>query len=258
MTTADIHVIVLLIVFLCTFGGALAGLLIRGILPEHHVNDEAKGAVNIAAATISVLTALVISSLITSARGAFETTTAEVGELSANLILLDRVMAHYGPPADPARDLLRRYTALKIDLTWPKERTRKPVLDDPAALDLLESLQDELRALEPKSEAQRWLQSRALQVSGDLAQMRWKLVVQDVSAIPRPFLMVVVAWLTFLFATFGLFAPRNPTVITVLLVTALSVSAAIVLILELDNPFDGFITVSADPMRNALAHLDGS
>jgi hypothetical protein len=257
MTTADIHVIVLLIVFLCTFGGAVAGLLIRGILPTHHFNDEAKGAVNVAAATVSVLTALVISSLITSARGAFETTTAEVGELSANLILLDRVMAHYGPQADPARDLLRRYTALKIDLTWPK-RTRKPVLDDPAALDLLETLQDELRALEPKSEAQRWLQSRALQVSGDLAQMRWKLVVQDVSAIPRPFLMVVVAWLTFLFATFGLFAPRNPTVITVLLVAALSVSAAIVLILELDNPFHGFITVSADPMRNALAHLDGS
>ena len=137
-------------------------------------------------------------------------------------------MAHYGPQADPARDLLRRYTILKIDLTWPKERTRKPVLDDPAALELLETLQDELRALEPKSEAQRWLQSRALQVSGDLAQTRWKLAVQNVSAIPRPFLMVVVAWLTFLFASFGLFAPRNPTVITVLLVTALSVSAAIV------------------------------
>ena len=46
--------------------------------------------------------------------------------------------------------------------------------------------------------------------------------------------------------------------ITVLLVAALSVSAAIVLILELDNPLDGFITISADPMRNALAHLQGS
>ena len=197
MTTANIHLIVLLIVFLCTFGGALAGLLIRAVLPAHHFDDESKGAVNVAAATVSVLTALVISSLITSARGAFETTTAEVEELSANLVLLDRVMAHYGPEADPARDLLRRYTILKIDLTWPKERTRKPVLDDPAALELLETLQDELRALEPKSEAQRWLQSRALQVSGDLAQTRWKLAVQNASAIPRPFLMVVVAWLDF-------------------------------------------------------------
>jgi Protein of unknown function (DUF4239) len=258
MTTADIHLILLLIVFLCTFGGALTGLLIRAVLPAHHFDDQAKGAVNVAAATVSVLTALVISSLITSARGAFETATGEVEELSADLILLDRVMAHYGPQADPARDLLRRYAILKIDLTWPKDPTRRPVLDDPAALELLETLQDELRALEPKSEAQRWLQSRALQVSGDLAQTRWKLAVQNASVIPRPFLMVVVAWLTFLFASFGLFAPRNPTVITVLLVAALSVSAAIVLILELDNPFDGFITISADPMQNALAHLQGS
>lgn len=257
MAIANSHMVVLLIVFFCTFGGAVAGLLIRTILPPHHFNDEAKSAVNVAAATVSVLTALVISSLITSARGAFETTTAEVGELSANLILLDRVMAHYGPPVEPARDLLRRYTALKIEMTWPKDRTRKVVLDDPTALDLLESLQDELRNLEPRSGAERWLQSRALEVSGDLAQMRWKLVVQDVSVIPRPFLMVVLAWLTFLFATFGLFAPRNPTVITVFLVTSLSVSAAIVLILELDNPFHGFITVSADPMHNALAHLEG-
>ena len=213
---------------------------------------------NLAAATISVLTALVISSLITSARGAFETTIAEVEQLSADLILLDRVMARYGPEADPARDLLRRYTILKIDLTWPKDRTRKPVLDDPAALELLETLQDKLRALEPQTEAQRWLKSRALQVSGDLAQTRWKLAIQSASVIPRPFLMVVVAWLTILFATFGLFAPRNPTVITVFLMTALSVSAAIVLILELDNPFGGLITIPADPMQNARAHLRDS
>jgi hypothetical protein len=255
MTTAEIHLTVLLLVFLCTFGGALAGIMIRAVLPGHHFGDDAKGAVNVAAATVSVLTALVISSLITSARGAFETTTAEVEELSADLILLDRVMAHYGPQTDLARELLRRYTELKIDLTWPSERARKPVLDDPAALELLETIQDDLRALEPQSEAERWLKSRALQVSGDLAQTRWRLATHNPSVIPRPFLMVVVFWLAFLFACFGLFAPGNPTVIAVLLVSALSISSGIVLILELQNPFDGFITVSAAPMQNALAHL---
>ena len=258
MTTTGTHLTVFLTVFLCISGGALAGILIRAVLPAHHLGDDAKGSVNVAAATVSVLTALVISSLITSARGAFETTTGEVEELSANLVLLDRVMAHYGPQSDPARDLLRRYTILKIDLTWPKERMRKPVLDDPVALEMLETLQDNLRALEPQSEAERWLKSRALQVSGDLAQARWKLAVQNRSVIPRPFLMVVVCWLTFLFASFGLFAPRNLTVITVLLVSALSVSAGIVLILELENPFDGMITVSAEPMQSALAHLRGN
>jgi hypothetical protein len=177
-----------LIVLLCTFGGALTGMLIRAVLPAHHFGDDAKGAVNLAAATVSVLTALVISSLVSSARVAFETTAGQVQEFSANLVLLDRVMAHYGPEIDEARDLLRRYTARKIELTWPKERARKPIMDDPAALEMLETVQDKLRALEPQSEAQHWLKSRALQVSGDLAQVRWKLAVENEGVIPRPFL----------------------------------------------------------------------
>jgi len=169
--------------------------------------------------------------------------------------LLDRVMAHYGREANEARDLLRRYTALKIELTWPKERTRKPVMDDPAALELLETLQDKLRALAPESEAQHWLKSRALQVSGDLAQVRWKLAIHNISVIPHPFLMVVVFWLAILFVSFGLFAPCNPMVITALFVSALSVAAGIGLILELERPLEGVIRVSAEPMQSALAHL---
>ena len=68
---------------------------------------------------------------------------------------------------------------------------RKPIMDDPAALELLDTLQDKLRALAPESEAQHWLKSGALQVSGDLAQVRWKLAFQNVSVIPHPFLIVV-------------------------------------------------------------------
>ena len=37
-------------VFLCTFGGALAGIFIRAVLPAHHFGDDAKGSVNVAAA----------------------------------------------------------------------------------------------------------------------------------------------------------------------------------------------------------------
>ena len=244
-----------LIVLLCAFGGALAGMLIRATLPAHHFSQEAKDSINIAAATVSVLAALVITSLLTSARSAFDTTRANIQEFSANLVLLDRVMAHYGQETNEARDLLRRYTALKIELTWPKERTRKPVMDDPAALELLETLQDKLRALAPESEAQHWLKSRALQVSGDLAQVRWKLAIHNISVIPHPFLMVVVFWLAILFVSFGLFAPCNPMVITALFVSALSVAAGIGLILELERPLEGVIRVSAEPMQSALAHL---
>jgi hypothetical protein len=68
-------------------------------------------------------------------------------------------------------------------------------------------------------------------------------------------LIVLVFWLTIIFASFGLFAPGNATVTTVFLICALSVSGAIFLILELDRPFEGLIQVSSAPLRQALAHL---
>ena len=62
-------------------------------------------------------------------------------------------------------------------------------------------------------------------------------------------------WLTMLHLSFGLLASRNWTVITVLLISALSVSGAIFIILEMNHPLQGMIKVSSAPMRKALEHL---
>jgi hypothetical protein len=51
------------------------------------------------------------------------------------------------------------------------------------------------------------------------------------------------------------FAPWNGTVIGALMLAALSVSCALLLILELDRPFDGVIQISSEPMRSSLQHL---
>jgi hypothetical protein len=71
-----------------------------------------------------------------------------------------------------------------------------------------------------------------------------------------PFLVVMVFWLAVIFASFGLFAPRNATVIATLFVCALSVSGAIFLILELDSPFSGLLQISDAPLRNAITHIE--
>jgi hypothetical protein len=65
----------------------------------------------------------------------------------------------------------------------------------------------------------------------------------------------VVFWLTIVFISFGLHAPRNPAVVTVLFLCALSVSGAIFLILELYDPFEGWLQIPSAPLRNALAQL---
>ena len=78
---------------------------------------------------------------------------------------------------------------------------------------------------------------------------------QASSAIPTPFLVVLVFWLAVIFTSFGLFAPYNATVVATLFVCALSVSGAIFLILELDSPFVGLLQISDIPLRDAIAHL---
>jgi hypothetical protein len=95
-----------------------------------------------------------------------------------------------------------------------------------------------------------------LQISGDIAEGRWLLVEQlGQSSVPMPFLVMLVFWLTVIFAGFGLFSPRNATVIAVLLICALSAAGALFLIMESDTPYEGLIKVSSAPLSNALVHL---
>jgi phosphatidylglycerophosphate synthase len=72
---------------------------------------------------------------------------------------------------------------------------------------------------------------------------------------PPAFLAVLIFWLTAMFAGFGLFAPRNAMTITVLCLGAFSLAAAIFLIEEMSDPFDGVIALSSAPMVKAVGLL---
>ena len=209
--------------------------------------------VKMAVGTVATLSALVIGLLIASEKSSFDTRDSELRQFSANLILLDRQLVQYGPEAQEARELLKRYASHKLDATW-KTRASSSATNRDGWL-LLEDAQDRVRALTSASDAQRWLQSRALQISGDVAKTRWLLDVQTGSSIPAAFLVLLVFWLAAIFTSFGLLAPINTTVITALFVCALSVSGAIFLIVEMDTPFEGLIQISSEPMCDALARL---
>ena len=240
-------------IFACVFGGALVGMFLRAALPKHHLTSETENAVKLGIGVIATMSALVVGLLLASAKSSFDTRNTELRQLFASLNLLDRQLAHYGSEAKEARGLLRRYTTLKIDAIWPDEASQ-PV-KDADTLALLEEVQDKLLALAPQNDAQRWLKERALQVSADVAQIRWLLREQSEGSIPVPFLLILVLWLTVIFTSFGLFAPRNTTVIAALFVCSLSVAGAVFLILEPDRPFGGLVRISSASARDTLAHL---
>jgi hypothetical protein len=241
------------IIFACVFGGALLGVGLRTIIPEPHLSADTRDAIKLAVGIIATMSALILGLLVSSAKTSFDTSAAEISQLSADLILLDRQLVHYGPGAKDIRDVLRRYVEYKINATWRGEAPSPP---DPGGWKLLEDVQDGLRALTPADDAQHWLQSRALQISGEIAHVRWLQRAQQVgSSIPTLFIVILVIWLTIAFISFGLFAPWNTTVVVAFFACALSVSGSIFLILELERPFDGMIQVSSAPMRDVLVEL---
>ena len=242
-----------LIVFACVFGGALFGMFLRGVLPEHQLSADSKDTVRMGMGLIGTLTALVLGLLIASAKNFYDTQSNELTEMSAKIVLLDRVLAHYGSETKEIRDLLRGAVARTLDLLWPKEPGQHPQMEPTAAG--AEILYDKIQELSPKNDTQRSLQAQALNMGIDLGKMRWMMFEQAGSFISVPLLVVLVFWLAIIFSSFGLFAPRNATALATLFLCALSVSGAIFLILEMYSPFNGLMQISSAPLRNALVHL---
>jgi hypothetical protein len=248
-----------IIVFAIIVCGAFLGGFLRAILPKHHLSEESKDMVKVGIGLLTTLAALVLGLLVASAKSSFDVRSEEVRQAAAKIILLDRNLRQFGPDAVPARNLLRKLVVSRVGMLWAKA---EPLQANPDGTTSgrgtigVEDVQEAVRALAPANDAQRSVRDRAVQLSEDLAQMRWIALEQAGSSIQTPFLVVLVFWLATIAASLGLFAPRNGTILAVTLLCTLAVSSAIFLILEMDRPFDGLLRISDAPMRDAISYLE--
>ena len=243
-----------LVAFACMFGGALTGLFIQRFLPPHQ-RSESRDAIKMGVGLIGIMAGLVLGLLVGSAKSSFDSINAGLTQGGAKLITLDRILAQYGPEATDVRYELRGFVATSVASLWPKENTASGGFKAVEQTRGMEEVREKLQQLSPQTESQRWIQSQAIQMSTDLLQSRWLLIEQGHNSLPIPLLVILIFWFTILNITYGLLAPRNRTVIAVLFVCALSVSGAIFLILEMNDPLGGMIKASSAPMRNALEQL---
>ena len=243
------------IVFVCIFGSAMLGFYLRTVLPDHHLSDDSMRVVTLSTGLMATLAAVVLGLLISSAKTSFDSISDEVTQTASKIVLLDRSLANYGPETKEARDLLYRAVASAIEMIFAEKDSRLAKLAARERLAGMEQFQAKLRELAPRTDAQRSLQSRALELSYELVQMRWLVIAHESDAILPPFLAVLVLWLAIIFVGFGMHTANNAIVLTTLLVCALSVSGAIFLIEELDRPLGGLMQVSSAPLRNALTQL---
>jgi hypothetical protein len=84
------------IVLACVFGGLLLGMILRQVLPEHHLSTESKDVIKLGMGMTATMSALVLALLIASAKSSYDAQKNELTQISANIILLDRMLAHYG------------------------------------------------------------------------------------------------------------------------------------------------------------------
>jgi hypothetical protein len=239
----------------CIFGGVVAGMFLKSRLPDHHLSNDSKDTIKLGAGMLATLSALILGLLVSSAKSTFDTVNAEIMQGASKLIYLDRVLANYGPETKPAREQLRQTVAAGIQMVWPGEKNGGAGLTAFEQASGMERLQLKLNELTPANDRQRQMFQQAQQLCAELQQARWLTIEHTQNVLPMPFLVMLLFWLTALHLSFGLFAPRNATVIFVLLVCAVSVSGAIFLILEMSHPFSGLIKISSAPMLKALEHL---
>jgi len=240
-------------VFGCVFGGALLGLLLRAALPQHHLSADSRDVVKLGSGLVGTMAALVLGLLVASAKDSYDAQRNELEQLAANVGVLDRILAHYGPETQDARAFLRAAVARVTDTMWSEDKSGASRSD--ATSTAGEKLLEKIQGLSPADDRQRALQAQAFSLTMTIGQTRWLMYEQRTTSVSRPLLAVLVLWLTVIFVSFGLFARANGTVVTSLCVSAMSVSGAIFLILEMYTPYTGLVQISSAPLRAVLAHL---
>ncbi len=242
-------ILVSLIVFACIFAAAVVGMVVQ--LPEKHMSADAKEVVRLATGLVATMAALVLGMLVSSAKTSYDASKNQIAEMSSDVVAIDRLLGRYGPETGEIRGGFRQLVELGMDRIWPSEANRRA---DLRPADVANTLIDQLEALTPKNERQAASRTQAISMVYALRQTQWMLFLKtEQKPIPIPLLAVLVCWLAAIFLSFGLFAAPNTTTVATLAVSALAVSAALFIILEMYTPFSGVLRISPAPILDALS-----
>jgi hypothetical protein len=242
-----------LITLACLCAGTILGSMIRRRLPDNHLRDDSKDVVKAASGIIATQVALVIGLLVSSSKSSYDQASSGVTQMGAKVILLDRALVRYGPETRAIRDRMRETIATSIERLWPTDRSLKAnlaVIEQSTGMD---DVQEMILQLASQDEARRAIRAYALEACSALSQARWLMIEQAQATLPAVFLGMLIFWLTVLFASLGLLAPRNPTTWSCLFICAVSMAGAIYLIIEMNQPLEGAVQISPAPLQKALS-----
>jgi hypothetical protein len=245
-----------LLVAACIFFGGVVGLYLHRFLPRDHLTRESLDVIKLGTGMLSVLASLVLGLLIATTKTSHDSTDLAIRNYAAELALLNEALRDYGGSASVPRDQLREYIEAFKRQGWPRDGERPLIVEDEKTRSLLEGVRNSIRALKPVDTEQSALQNGAVTIHMNLLRQRWLLIEQQGPGVQRLVLVVLVSWITVIFVSFGLNAPRNGTVVAAFLICSLAIGGSIFLILEMDRPLDGVMRISSWPVDNVLAQMN--
>lgn len=260
-----LNALILLILLMLS---AAFGMFVKVRLPERHRSRETIDLVTLVVTMLVTFAALVMGLLTYAVKGGFDRDNADVSAVAAQIVQLDQSLRNYGPEAMAARIALRRYTESAIASTWPGQPLPPGVvrrslivpvaperIESPRLGDVLNDIGQAIYRLVPRDALHRNLAASCIVNYRNLVAARWTLIENARPTISVAFYLVLVFWLVVIFVCFGLNAPRSSFVFIVITLSAVSITSAMFVILEMDTPFTGYILVSSQPMRNALVDI---
>ncbi len=257
-----------LLLFATLLGSSWVCMKLQRLLPEHHRSRETAAFVHLVITMLVTFTALVLGLLTTSVKANFDHVGDDVRGYATQIIDLNRLMVAYGPDVDTARGLLLKYTIAIVATTWDGEPPPQNAMTTaPASKDefmenvdlgrMLDKIGEQLLALDPPDLIHKRIAAEARARFDHLIDQRWKLIEEASGETAGPLYLVMVLWLTVIFASFGLTAPRNMLVFIIVALCAGSLASVEFVILDLSTPFSGLYAVPSVPLRNAINHLNG-
>ncbi|MET0529122.1 MAG: hypothetical protein ABW003_12430 [Microvirga sp.] len=247
MIVAD-EVLISAITFILLVGASLGCLFGHVRLSAKQLQEDTNSTVRVVANIFVVIASLVLGLMLNSAKNTFQDVDDAVHTYATDLILLDKTVRTLGPAGD---DIHRGIIAY-LD----RALSASPGVDpDRQAEILLEEVGNHLRAVQATNDQQTALWNEARQLYRAVLDQRWVIIGQSGGTIPMPLIVVVIAWLILIFASFGYRSPRNAVVITTLVVAAFLIAASLCLILDMDNPSTGLIQVSDEPLQRVFEQI---
>ncbi|HZZ59916.1 MAG TPA: hypothetical protein VFE63_01915 [Roseiarcus sp.] len=237
------------------FAGGLIGLALKRALPEEHTSGPARDMIGAVAGLLTLLCALVTGLLIWTAYGVYAGQNTAIQTLASKVLQLDLALADYGPEANPVRAGLRDRLGKTIDEVWGTHLSDANFAADnfAAAIQGLRDPQKALGRLQPSTDDQRQALATAKSAVESIGQSRLQMSFALSAPVSYPLLLTVVGWVVFLFCGFGLMSKGGAMPVVALAVGAIAVATAVLLILDLSNPYLGEFRASPAPLEQALA-----